>query len=1003
MSSIPLPESLVTQLHTYEARLRRLETLAALTGAVAGVLVTYVLLFVADRFADTPMWARTVLLVSGALLAGWLAHGWAKRWLWHRQGPAELAQDLQRHFRTLGDRLQGVIELTGTGKDLPANSSPALLRAAVRQVAEESGRFDFRQAVPVRPARRWALVAGVLALLTAAPFVLAPRAAQNALARWLRPWAPIERYTFASLEALPAELVVAHGEAFELACGLRADSEWQPANAVARLGRAEAQTAKINDGRALFRFNGQTQNGTLNVRAGDATREVAIRPLHRPEMRALAAQVQWPAYLGHAAVTVPVPGSSASFLEGSTVRFTGETTRVLQSAGMKMGDAAPAAEVHDASFTTPPQPVTDLVGGLTFKWADTHGLAPVQPYSLRISTTPDAEPRVDVQGLESETAILPHEVLNVAFTAADDFGLKESWIGWIVRPLGQATATGSEGEGARTPGEPMRREQIGSVQFAPAWLGIPENTVIDLAGYAVDYLPGRKPVASARHTVYVLSPAKHAERVRERMDQVLKQLDERIRDEERQLEETQAIASKGDELASEKSAEDLSRVEAGETANNAQLQKLTDEMRSVMSDALRNKEVPEGTIADWQSLTEGLEQKAAPPMQEAARSLKQAAAQPGARTEAVAEAQKQQQASLDAMRKAAGKMNTTNQNLYARNFYNRLRAAAGEEHKIADGMKELARETVGLKPDEIAEPKRKQFDTVAGTQDAAAKDVDAIVNDIANFLRRAPNEKYAAVHKGMQEMKVVGALNELAGTIRANLGLKSVGRAKQWGDQLNMWAGELQSECKSQGGGEGEMDPDMLELIVAMVRAAQAQDNIREQTVLLEGRKDQPKYSEEANTLAWQEYALRQTVQELREATKFDEVKPTLAKVEELMHETTLDIREPRTDAEVQATQGTIIELLVPPDKKGGKGNSKMQAMMRQMMATATKARSATGNNAKGDSPFAGANAEGATGKDRPTARTVEKAGGANSAGEWPEEFRDQLQAYVQEMEAAER
>ena len=34
------------------------------------------------------------------------------------------------------------------------------------------------------------------------------------------------------------------------------------------------------------------------------------------------------------------------------------------------------------------------------------------------------------------------------------------------------------------------------------------------------------------------------------------------------------------------------------------------------------------------------------------------------------------------------------------------------------------------------------------------------------------------------------------------------------------------------------MDPDIMELIVAMVRAALAQDGVREQTEMLDGKKD---------------------------------------------------------------------------------------------------------------------------------------------------------------------
>ena len=1015
MNSITLPDSLVTQLRAYEGRLRKMETLAAFAGGLVGLFTTFVLLFVFDRFVDTPRLARVILTLSGGALAAWFAHAWAAHWLWNRRGPAQLAKLLQRHFKSLGDRLQGVIELTETN-DLPPNISPALMRAAIRQVAEESGRFDFGNAVPVRPARRWAFAAVALAALTAAPFVFVPKAATNALARWMRPWASIDRYTFASLEALPAELFVAHGEVFEIACGLTADSAWKPASATARLNRSETQEAKLEDGHALFHLAGQTQNGTLALRVGDATREIAIRPLHRPEMKELAARVELPAYLGYPAATVPIQGSSAEFLEGSSVRFAGKTSRALKDAAMSGTNPEQGAnedglrvlfphlpdpsEIEGETFLTPAKPVAALVGEATFRWADTHGLTPTQPYTVRVSATKDAEPRIELQGLEQEMAILPDEVLKLNFVSSDDYGLKAAWVGWTVRAMGAKKDEIGKGEASRTDGAQTKKELTGNAEFTPAFYKIPEDSVVELAAYALDYLPDRKPVESWKHTVYVLSPAKHAEKIRERMDQVLKQLDERIRDEERQLEETKAIAEQKKDLPTEKAGEETKRVEASERANESALAKMTEEMASVMKDALRNKDIPAGTLADWQQLKDALEQKANPPMQQAAGALQQGAQKPAERSEQLAEAQKQQEAALEAMRAAAKKMNTTNENLYARNFYNRMRAAAQAEYKISDGLKGLAKDTVGLKPEEIAEGKKKEFTQVAGSQDTTTKDVDSIANDMAAFVKRVPNEKYEAVQKDMQEKKVVPELNELAGFVRANLGLKSVGRAKVWGAQLDEWATALQSECKAQGSG-GEMDPDLMELLVSMVRAAVVQDGIREQTELLEGKKDlNTDHALDAIKLANQQSDLSDVVGKLREKTKFGDVKPLLEKVEFMMDETAGNLRTAKTDEEVVQTEAAVIELLVPPDKKGGKSQSPMQQMMQKMMAQVTKAKKAGGNNAKSSSAFAGAETSGAAVQGSGKGRQVEKAGGASNAGEWPEEFRDQLQSYFQQVEA---
>jgi hypothetical protein len=354
-------------------------------------------------------------------------------------------------------------------------------------------------------------------------------------------------------------------------------------------------------------------------------------------------------------------------------------------------------------------------------------------------------------------------------------------------------------------------------------------------------------------------------------------------------------------------------------------------------------------------------------------------------------------------------MQTTNENLFARNFYNRLRLAASVEQQISDGLKKLAKSTVGLKPDEIGDSEKKSFDGVAGKQDGNVKDVDALQTDMTTFLRRLPNPKYQTVVSEMEEKRIVPELGELAGFVRGNLGLKSVGKAKAWGDQLNKWAEMLQDEAKGGGKGGGEMDPDMTELMIALVRVAVTQDSIREQTGDLDGGKEKnPNYATDSAKLGTAQSQLSGTVKEIGENPKFakfmGDVGPLLDQVTTLMHEVAGDLGKPKTDQETLATEGIIIELLVPPGKKGGSQSqspqmAKMQQQMQQMMQQMTKSRTAGGNNSKAPSTMEGRPAEGASARDKSNTRTVEKSGGAANAGEWPEEFREALQAYFQALE----
>ena len=137
--------------------------------------------------------------------------------------------------------------------------------------------------------------------------------------------------------------------------------------------------------------------------------------------------------------------------------------------------------------------------------------------------------------------------------------------------------------------------------------------------------------------------------------------------------------------------------------------------------------------------------------------------------------------------------------------------------------------------------------------------------------------------------------------------------------------------------------------------------------------------------------------------TTIEEAKPLLAAVNTTMIDVALKLGAPKTHKDTVSDQGIIIEMLVPPDKKGGKSSSsamaKMQQAAKQMMAKGQKP--GKGNN-KADSGMAVANASGAAVKDKANQRIVDKSSGAANSSEWPAEFRDQLQAFFNNVEAPE-
>ncbi len=1028
--SIPLPDALKQQIATYEARLKRVESWFAAAGAVAGFVGMFVGFAVLDRLYDTPMWLRALLLALGTVAAGIFAQRWARHWLWQRRSANELAVLLGEHFRSLGDRLQGVLELSAAG-ELPPNISPALCRAAIAQVAQESAQHDFTQAVPVQGMQRWGLAAAVVAGLALLPFFIVPKAARNAAARYLAPFANIERYTFASLEALPKDLYVAHGEPFALDIALTADSAWKPGQAVAQISTQEPITVTITEQQATLPLPAQMREAVLSLQVGDAQREIAIHPLHRPELKGLSARVQPPDYLQLPATAKLVQGGTAEFLLGSQVQFEGTIARSLASAQME-GESAPTT-TKGATFLTAAMNIGETPSTHTLSWTDEHQLQPTAPYTLKITPTKDAEPKIEIKDLETESAILSSELVKLSYVATDDYGLKETWLGWTVSSTGPEAKVMSHGETPHESGSPTATTLAGNIDWSPLWHKIPEDSQVELAAYTTDYFPDRAPSVSWKHTIWVLSPAKHAEKVRDRMDAVLKQLDDRIRDEERQVDENKAIADRKEQLGAEKTTEEIKRLEASERQNDEQLQKMTAEMESVLKDGLRNKEIPEGTLSDWDKMTKALQEKANPALAKASDKLQQAAnakpaaSKPGApkdgkagkpsdsqappnpnepsnepsREEALAKAEEQQQEALDSMREAAKKINTVNENLYARNFYNRLRHSARQEHTVSADLKKLAKSTVGLRPTEIEESAQKNFQKSAANQEANTTEVESLVNDMGSFIGRLPNEKYGAVHHEMEDKKVVGALTELAGFVKANLVMKSVGTARTWGEQLDTWAGMLQSESNSKGEGSAEMPPEMMELLIALVRAAQEQDSIREQTQALDVRQwTEDNYVEDAGKLADLQSKLAASMAELGATTTIDDAKPLLEQVNTFMTDVALQLGSPQTDKATVADQGMIIELLIPPDKKSGKSSPAMAKMQQAAKAMMAKGQKPGKGNQKADSNLTGVNATGVAVKDQGAARVIEKSGGASNSSEWPAEFRSELQSFFNSMEA---
>jgi hypothetical protein len=96
-----LPPILETKLADFRRRVWIVKLAEGLLAAVFGIALSYLLVFVLDRFLETPAWLRLALLIGGAATLGLgLPLKW-HRWVWRQRRLEDAARLLRRTFPRL--------------------------------------------------------------------------------------------------------------------------------------------------------------------------------------------------------------------------------------------------------------------------------------------------------------------------------------------------------------------------------------------------------------------------------------------------------------------------------------------------------------------------------------------------------------------------------------------------------------------------------------------------------------------------------------------------------------------------------------------------------------------------------------------------------------------------------------------------------------------------------------------------------------------------------------
>lgn len=621
--AIKLPDNTRKRLKEFQQQVRKIKLAEGILAGLFGLAVSYVAVFVVDRFVDTSAIIRAGILMTGALGFGLFFPLKCHRWVWRTRRMEQVATLLKHKFPALGDQLLGVVELSRGDADL--GTSETLARAAVGHVDDAVKDRNFDDAVPNPKHKRWALIAGVPLALMLLALLIVPAAGANALQRWLMPWADVDRYTFAQVTELPDKIVVPHGEEFHFAAKLSDATRWSPANGEVHFNNQTPVPSALQNGSYEFTVPPQTDTGTLNIRIGDIRESLDVQVATRPELNAMTASIKLPAYLKYSKnLETDVRGGVVSLLKGSVGEFVADISRNLEAATVK----GEKATVAGSKILPVPVAIKDSEI-IEFQWKDELGLTAKDGFQLKIKAVDDVKPNVSFQQLDPQQVVLTTDVISFDVQADDDFGLQEIGLEW--RGIEDSLRNPNPVRGAKlvSGGSPEQTAYSGQATFCALSDKVPAQS-LEVRAYAIDYKPERGRCYSPTYVLHVLTPEEHAIWITNQLRRWASLADDvyeeelRLHDENRTIRRMDAA-----EMNSPKTRRQIEQQSVAERANGQRLGAVTDHGEQLIKQALRNKEMLVGHLETWADALEALKQIGDNRMPNVADMLASAAKAPG--------------------------------------------------------------------------------------------------------------------------------------------------------------------------------------------------------------------------------------------------------------------------------------------------------------------------------------------------------------------------------------
>ena len=1049
LEKMKLPESLTKNLNQVEKRWLSVQSSTILFVSLTVFFSSLVVLYVSDRIWDTSPYFRMILMTVTIVSFVSALLTYLKRKADYTKTPFKLIKLVQKHYNFLGDSLQGAVELSDDS-NRPSNISPELCTAAIKQVAQKTDDLDFTASIETTNRNRFGRYFGALAVVIVLFFVVDSRAVLNSLERWVNPFSSASRYTFVQMEELPEQIIVLHGEDFSLDVALKSDSRFKPETLSWQYRGLEKNTVALKEGKTTLSLPGQTAITTLTVSAYDFSKEITIKPVHRPAVSEIFANITMPDYLKHKDISFEVQGNSFEVIEGSKYTISGKMTNPLYSVqvykdivstteallefaslssvvntanllkdieGSELTSSSMTSTVNGNSFSTAASEPSKREN-LFLTWKDKNGFTQKEPFELSIAPVADEAPFVDAQNTSRSFALLVSENVIFPIKAEDNFGVKYIKVEYEVQGSGNQNYSKTFKVNVKDGSHESKKLESEFI-FSPNQLKIPKSSTVKLRILTNDYLPGRKDIISPEYKIYILSKEEHAKLIQERFEALTAKMEGIAMQEDENMQKNIMTSEMSlDELNSEKGKKAIDESLAAEKANAQRMKQMIDEGMELVKEALKNEEFNEEQLEEWTEMLEELEELAEEEMEEVQQDLAKSSQSQGGeksplRLEGLKSAIQKQQEILRQMRKLSKELDEDMKKATLKNFAARLRNMAKEEKATATFLQELFVKSVGLSFEDLPDKLKQLNDKILIKQKTISKNLLNIKLEMISFYARTKIEKYREVTDDMETKKADEKLKELVGLIEINKTSSSIKPAKEWAKQFDVWADMLDPKKESDPNkpqDQNEPKEQDMKFLMALIRVIEQEQNLYEETKFIENSKKKLKKDDKEGLSKAEDEAVKlaerqkKNLDELKELTKQvgnPKVKELMEGAENAMDEAYRSLSKGETAVKAQSAESAAIELLISIFQSNGgqgSGSSAMMAMLQSMMGQGMGNGNSPGGNNSGGQAETPTEVNGDNNGDGLDAKNNKKHSSLQIE-DIPVEFREALESYYKEVE----